>query len=484
MGLVRNVTKNALSVGTVQILSQISTFILSIYLARYLGSENYGAYTLAFSMASLVFLIADFNLGFQMVVEVAPNKDRAPQYLTNTLFLRTVLGGVALAVTFIIVVIEGLPATVSYAIMIIALATAFNWLYQSFTAMNTSFEKMHLTLLASAIERLFTVTTAITMVVLGFGLDAVVMVVLAGSILQFALGYLVCSRRVTKPARRPDLGQAARQLKGAVPYAVMNVFIVSLYSVNAILLQLIVFWSTGDHSVALTATGMYNVSFNMATALIAIPNVLITSLLPVVSRMYHSSVGMTQMMQQKVMKYMFIIGLPMAVGGVVLADKIVLLFYGPEYTPSIMVFRILIPAVAISFFDSGMGSVLASARRTHLITIANGIGALVNVVLCLALIPYFQQDGAALAFTTAYLVLVAGTFYFLRTKVFEIDIVDILFKPLIAAGGMGAVLMLFVGMNLFVLIALGVVVYFGLIYVLKAIDHDDVNILTKVLKKT
>ena len=136
------------------------------------------------------------------------------------------------------------------------------------------------------------------------------------------------------------------------------------------------------------------------------------------------------------------------------------------------------------FSLTSMGSVLASARRTHLITIANGIGALVNVVLCLALIPYFQQDGAALAFTTAYLVLVAGTFYFLRTKVFEIDIVDILFKPLIAAGGMGAVLMLFVGMNLFVLIALGVVVYFGLIYVLKAIDHDDVNILTKVLKKT
>ena len=484
MGLVRNITKNALSIGTVQLLSQISTFILSIYLARYLGSENYGAYTLAFSMASLVFLIADFNLGFQMVVNVAPNKDRAPQYLTNTLFLRAVLGGIALVVMLVIVVIEKQPAPVSYAIMIVALATAFNWLYQSFTAMNTSFEKMHLTLLTSAIERLFTVTTAIVMVMLGFGLDVVVMVVLAGSILQLVLGYLVCSRRVVRPARRPDLGQAIRQLRSAVPYAAMNVFVVSLYSINAILLQLIVFWSTGDHSIALTATGMYNVPFNMVTALISIPNVLIVSLLPVVSRMYQNSVDMTQAMQQKVMKYMFILGLPMAVGGVILADKIVLLFYGPEYAPSIAAFRVLIPAVAISFFDSGMGSVLASARRVHLITIANGVGALVNVVLCIALIPYFQQEGAALAFTVAYLALVSVTFYYLRTKVFGIDIIDIVLRPLVAVGGMGVVLLLFLGLNLFVLMAIGVVVYLGFIYALRAIDHQDIEILKKVLKKT
>jgi O-antigen/teichoic acid export membrane protein len=233
-----------------------------------------------------------------MVVEVAPNKALAPQHLTNTLFLRAILGTVALVLTFIIVVAERQPAVVSYAIMIIAFATAFNWLNQAFNAMYTSFERMHLTLLTSIIERLFTVTVAIVLVVIGFGLDVVAMVVLAGSILQFVLGYLVCSRLVVRPARRPDLGQARRQLKAAVPYSLMNVFITSLYSINAVLVQLIIVWSGGGHSAALTATGMYNLSFNMVTALIAIPNVLIISLLPVISRMYRNSVAETQLMQQ------------------------------------------------------------------------------------------------------------------------------------------------------------------------------------------
>ncbi len=484
MGLVRHVTKNALAIGLVQLLAQISTFVLSVFLARYLGSENYGAYTLAFSLTALVFLIADFNLNFQAVVNVAPNKKIAPQYLANTLFLRGILGAIALSVTFVIVALENQPPEVSYAILIIALATAFNWLNQSFNAMYTSFERMHLTLLTSSVERMFTVTVAIILVVLGFGLDVVVMVVLTGSVLQFVLGFLVCSRLVVKPARRPKLDQAKRQLRGAVPYAAMNVFIVSLYSVNAVLVQLIIFWTGGSHSAALTATGMYNVSFNMVTALIAIPNVLITSLLPVVSRMYRNSVDMTQFMQKKVMKYMFTLGLPLAVGGVILADEIVLLFYGAEYAPAVNVFRILAPAIAISFFDSGMASVLASARRVHLITVANGIGALANVILCIALIPFLAQDGAAVAFTLAYLILVSVTFYFLSTKVFSIQVVDIILRPLLAAAGMGLALLLLPEVNLLVSLAAGAIVYFGLIYLLKAISHEDVEILMKILKKT
>lgn len=484
MGLVRNVTKNALAIGLVQLLAQISTFVLSIFLARYLGSENYGAYTLAFSLTALVFLIADFNLNFQTVVEVSPDKGSAPQYLANTLFLRGILGGVALMVTLVIVTIEQQPAEVSYAIMVIALATAFNWLNQSFNAMYTSFERMHLTLLTSSVERLFTVSIAIALVVLGFGLEVVVLVVLVGSILQLVLGYLVCTRLVVRPARRPIVGQALRQLKRAVPYAAMNVFIVSLYSVNAVMVQLIVLWDGGSYSAALTATGMYNVSFNMVTALIAIPTVLITSLLPVISRMYQNSVDMTHFMQQKVMKYMFTLGLPIAVGGVILAEDIVLLFYGHEYSQAVMVFRILIPAVAISFFDSGMASVLASAHRVHLITTANGIGALANIILCLVLIPLFAQDGAALAFTLAYLILVSTTFYFLRTRVFRIHVLEIVTRPLLAAGGMGVILLLLPNVSLFVSLAIGAVVYFGLIYLLRAINQEDMEILRKILKKT
>ncbi len=147
MGLVRNITKNALALGSVQFISLLSTLLLSIVLARYLGAATYGTYTLAFSLSTLVFFIADFNLGFQLVIEVAPNKEIASKRLTSTILLRGILGVVSLAVTFLVVLLERMPPNVAYAVMIIAISFAFNWIYQAFTSMYTAFEQMHYVLL-------------------------------------------------------------------------------------------------------------------------------------------------------------------------------------------------------------------------------------------------------------------------------------------------------------------------------------------------
>ncbi|HOK28370.1 MAG TPA: oligosaccharide flippase family protein, partial [Methanomassiliicoccaceae archaeon] len=118
MGLLRNVARNSLALGTVQVAGQISSFILSIFLASHLP-DQYGTYTYAFSLSALVFILADFGLGFQMVVEVAPDHRKASQHLTNTIFLRGVLGAASLLVMVAIVAIDRPPETVTFAILII-----------------------------------------------------------------------------------------------------------------------------------------------------------------------------------------------------------------------------------------------------------------------------------------------------------------------------------------------------------------------------
>jgi len=483
MGLARDITKNAVAMALVQATTLISTFILSIFLARYLGTEKYGTYTLAFSLSTLIFFIADFNLGFQLIVEVAPNKEAAPRYLTNTLLLRALLGSVALVVTLLVTLVQNLPPDVILAVMAIALATALNWMYKTFTSMYTAYERMSLVLWTSVAERLFTIPVSIILLVLGFGLQAVVLVTVAGAALQLVLGLIVCSHFIVKPSRVLSLSDSARQFRKAIPYATLDLAINSLFSVNAVLLQSIILWIGGSTSAALTATGMYNLPFNMVTALVALPTTLIVSLLPVVSRMLRSSKDLTRMAQQKVMKYMFIFGLPLAVGGIILSDKIVLFFYGPEYAPAAVVLAVLMPAVAISFFDVGMGSVLASAKRVHLLTLANCAGAAVNIALCLVLIPIYHEVGAAVAFTVAYLTLVVITYFFLSKHVFKIDLRDIVTRPVGAGCGMAALLLLLPSLGLFASIGVGALFYFVLLLLIKGVDKQDREILKAVLHK-
>jgi O-antigen/teichoic acid export membrane protein len=482
MGLVRNVAKNTIAIGSVQVASLISTFILSIFLQFYIQDE-YGYYSYAFALASLLFIITDFGLGFQMVVDVAPNKEKASQYLTNTIYLRALLGSVSMGLTLIVVLFSGLPPLIGLSIMIIALSTAFNWIMQTFTSMLTSFEKMHYVLYTNLTERVFTVSLAILMVMWGFGLLAVVLVVLLGSMLNVFLSLIITSKYVVKPARRPDRGQAHRQFRSAVPYATAGVMNATLYSVNAVLVMNLALWAGVIPLTAAHSTATYNLAFNLVIALTAVPTVLITALLPVLSRLYKTSTDLTRLTQQKVMKYMFALGLPVTVGGIILADKIIQFVYSSTFWDSALVFRILLPVIAITYFGTGIGSVLASANRIKFNTVSATIGASINVLLCLVLVPLFGAPGAAAAFTIASFTIMAVGLYFLSRYVFKVNLVDIIFKPVIAAAGMGTALLLLPMFTLIPSLIIGTVTYFAIFFVIGALDKQDKEILFKILKK-
>ena len=468
--------------GMVQVAGQLSTFILSIFLTNYLP-DQYGIYTYAFSLSALIFILADFGLGFQMVVEVAPDHSRASQHLTNTIFLRGILGAISFVATVLIVLIGNPPPEVSFAIIIIAMATAFNWITMTFNSILTAFEQMHYVLYTNLVERIFTVSVAIALLTLGFGLEVIVMVVLVGSIINVILSYLVSKRYVCVPARGVNIRMALQQLKRAVPYALSGLLQSSLYSLNAVLIWNIIMWNGGSITDAVASNGFYTLAFNLVIVLVSVPTVLMNALLPVISRLYQTSTDLTRLTQQKTMKYMFTLGIPIAVGGIFLAPDIILLFYPETFLPSANLFRALIPTVAISFFGVGIGSVLASAGLIRLSTIATGVGALVNVSLCFTLIPYFREVGAAVAFTLGFFSISMMAFYFLSTRVFRVNLADILLKPLVAVAGMALVLFVLPGLGLFPAMAIGAVTYFFLLFALRTIDEEDRKILVRILNR-
>jgi len=383
------------------------------------------------------------------------------------------LGGVALLAVAVVLLWESPPLQVSYAVAVVAVSTFFTYVSLAFVSMFNAFEKMHFVLLTTLIERTFTVSVAILLLIMGYRLEAVVMVVFLGSILNLAVSYLITLKFITKPSWRFSIQSSKEQLVRAVPYAATVILLTSMYSLNTVL--------TGMMLDSNASVAYFGVGFNMVIALVAIPTVMLNALLPVISRIYRRSTDLTRLTQQKVMKYMFALGIPITVGGLLLADQIIVMFYQEGFLPASDVFRILMPVVAISFFGTGIGSVLASANMMKLNTVATGIGAAMNFALCLLLIPLLQEEGAAVAFSIAYLTITVSGLYFLSSRIFKVDYRDILLRPLIAALGMGMVLFYIPDANLFLAVALGAATYFILLFVLGTLDHEDRKILTKLL---
>ena len=208
-----------------------------------------------------------------------------------------------------------------------------------------------------------------------------------------------------------------------------------------------------------------------------------TALMPAISRLYRTSSDLTKLTQQKVMKYMFALGIPLAIGGIILAKDIISLIYSPEFIDSYQIFAVLAPVIAISYFGTGIGGVLASAGLINYNTLSAAIGAGVNAILCVVLVPFYGAIGAAAAFTIAYVAIVVSGERFMAHKVFSVDIRDIIVKPIIAAVVMGIVLLILPHTSLIVSLLVGAISYFSVFLILGGLNKDDREILKRVMKK-
>jgi O-antigen/teichoic acid export membrane protein len=468
--------------GMVQFISQVGTLILAVVLSdkTHLGSD-YATYTSAFSVATVLFMIVDLGLGTKMVIDIAPNRAIAGKKLTSILFIRGTMSLVAIVLTIAYIIIQHPPAEVTFAYVIIALSTGLSWIAQTFTSMFTAFEKMHYVLMTSMVERAFTVSTAIALVILGYGLEVVVMVVLTGSILYAILSYLVCARLIVKPSKELSIKEVREDLRGSAPFAINVALVSTLYAINGFLLLSIITGMDGLDAGQL-ANAQYYIAFNLVVSLIAVPTVFRTALLPVITRLLGSSKEMTKLAQQKVMKYMYSLGLPMTLGGIVLADEIIDLLF-PEYPESAVVLRILLPVLAISYFGTGQGSLLAAAKLMHLSTVSSAAGAVSNLIICFLAIPIWGPSGAALAFTVATLITNIISHFYMSKRVVHLKVSEIVIRPTLAGLGMTAVLLIFPLDNLFLSIAVGAAAYLALLIVLRVVDQEDIEIFRKAMKK-
>lgn len=474
MGVTRTIARNTLSLAVVQFVSMLSTLVLSIILARYLGENDYGIFVYSFALASLVFILADFGLGFLLVVEVSRDKESSSQYVVNTMFLRILLGGVSIAIVAAVIVARGLSPLAGFAIIIVAASTFFNSLLAVFTASFNAFERMHYTLFTSLGERAFTVTVTIALVLMGFGLEYVVIVVLIGSIVNFLLAYGVYSKLISRITERISIRAATSQLKRAIPFGIAGMLLSTIYAVNTVLVG-----TLGGNE----AAAFYGVGYNLAVTLMSLPGVFMSAMLPVASQLYRSSMPMLSLLQQKTMKFLFALGLPLAIGVFFLGEEIILLLYGVNYAPAIGVFQILAVTIVIVFFNSGTGNVLASADLMRLNTVSSVIGTAINLALCALLIPPYGQYGAAVAFVSAFLIMAVTGQYFLRARVLKVDYKDIMIKPILAGVGMSIAMLLTIEISVFLAADLGVVVYFAIFFALRTLGREDWEIIRNIFRR-
>ncbi len=470
MSTVRRFGKNAILLYSARLISTLGKFFLFIYVARVLGEATLGKFTFATVFTSFFGIIISLGMDDLLVREVARDKTTSGKYLGNIALIRLLLSLVVFACIIITINIMDYPADTRLAVYIFGgyiVFTAFSFLFR---ANFRAYEQMEWDALLEVLEALITTGGGIMVILAGGGLIGLSLTFLGAAVINTIVGIGLNRWKFARPKIEIDVPFWQRTIVSAAPFSVFALFL--LYSrVDTVMLSVM----KGDEIV-----GNYNAAYQVVLAFNPLVMNFMLALVPLLSRYFISARTMLGLAYEKSFKYLVIIGFPVSVGGMVLADKLIPLLYGPGYDEAVIALRILSWNCLLLTMSRPMLYVLGAINRQGTCALITIAGLAVSLALNYLTIPRWSYIGSGAATLISGALVTLAAWYATGKFGFPLRLGATVFKPMLASLIMGVVIYLADSQwrtGLPALILLGTGVYVLLLYTLKSFSRDDWSLL-------
>lgn len=448
--------------------------ILLLFLPTYLGGEGMGQ--LQFMLSFTAIIAVGASLGYQQFVtkEVARNHSAAQTYLGAAVALRILLVMVGILITVIVVETIGYEADLKLVLYvgtgaIIALNFAkmligFLWGY----------EDMKGPAKAEIAAKIFGVSAGIPVLVLTSSVVGYVAVLLASNLLMAAIASYYLSRRVRLNINF-NKAMMQRLVVGGMPFLLMLVILELYAHADVIILRAF----TNDQ-----VTGWYGAALQFFKAAELFPVAITTAMLPTLSRLHISDTAVLASIARKALAVVAVIGVPMALILSLLAEQVITLMpYPDEFNNSIASLTILALTIPITAFLTVLGTIAISADRQRAMAWALALTLLIDVILNIIMIPYFEREygnggiGAAITTLAAEVVMIVIAVKLMPQGVFNRAMKTMIGKILLAAAALSGIGLLSypTGIHPIATVACGAIAYAVLIFALKVFTPAEVK---------
>lgn len=147
------------------------------------------------------------------------------------------------------------------------------------------------------------------------------------------------------------------------------------------------------------AVGYYTASTQISHILLTIVAALGSVMLPRASNLIkQGNMDEFYRLAKKSYNFTLMLAMPLSFGCMVMSPILIHAFCGASYEPSIMTLRIISPIIIMIGISNIIGlQMLYPLGKIKIVTLSTCVGAAVNLILNTILIPFFSQDGAAIA---------------------------------------------------------------------------------------
>lgn len=368
--------------------------LVSVWIARYLGKEQFGALSYALAYVGLFTPLALLGLDQVVVRDLVHQPTDGPTILGTSFVLKLIAGVLAFCAATVVVLAFKPESDVLHGLVLLAGAMLF---FQAFDVVDFWFQahvRSKYSVLARNASFLIVATVRLILILVGAPLVAfagAVALEAALSAIFLLIVYRWSGERLW--AWRVARNRASNLLKTSWPLILTGMAIAVYMRIDQIMLGEML----DDAQV-----GIYSAAVRISEVWYFIPVAIVSTVAPAIAMAKKSDEARYRHRMQQLLSMMALLGYAVAIPVTFLAGPLVRLFYGSEYAEAGIPLAIHIWAGVFVNLGGALSLWLINEGRTGYFSVSTAMGAVLNVTLNLFLIPTYGATGAAVATLIAY----------------------------------------------------------------------------------
>lgn len=376
---INKVAKNLLSVGFSNIASQFIAFLMIAYIARVIGKEGFGVINLAQAMITYFSIFTMFGLQTYGLREISKAKDNNSRIVSEILIIRIVLFVISYGLLLFIALLVHKDYSfklllVLYGVTLLPTALNTDWYF-------SGIQEMQHNAVYNIVRNLIPFGAVVLYVKEPGQIAYIPVFTLLGIVIATVYQYVILKRSGVKLSFRFSGTPFRRLLKSGFPFFLSGI----LAMVNTNIDRVVIGFSRTDSEL-----GVYSAAYNIILFLTNVVAIIFIPVFPLLIKYYNSSLkGELLALANKIAKFIALFIIPVAVGGIILAQPIMVLLFGRDFAEAAGPFRILLVFSILLFIREIFGYQLNAWNREKDYLKVVTVSSLVNLVLNVTLTPRY-----------------------------------------------------------------------------------------------
>lgn len=472
MSQARQIFKNTAAMTVADLVNRAGSMLLSFLIARMLHASGLGIYSAAIAYYGLIAVASGMGAQDFLVREIARDRERTNRYVVHASVVALAVSSAVMAVFFLILPHLDYSTELASGTGVVILAIIPGTLNTIQNAVFVAHQRVEFVLYTRFVATLVNVILSVVLLASGEGVVSLLVAFVVVEYLVMFCFYFFISRYIARFRWEFHLAFARKLVWEMRVFAALSLLSALFAQPEVIILSLV----SDEEQI-----GYYSAANKLVGFWYLVSQMYMANVYPVLSRSYYLAEEKFQIIQDKSIKYLLALSLPLTAGIVGAAAPATRLFYGPGFEAAVLPLQIMALNIPLAYVSAVLWRVLAARNRQDRVLWVRIVTLITRLGGGYLLAVWWGVLGAAISVPLNLLLNTLLLALYVRRSGIQIHFVALGWRFALAAAAMGVVAwVLGPQLNLWLLVLIAAAVYAGLVLLLKGFGDDDLALFRQV----